>query len=105
VETLQHELVHVLTGALLMTDGPAWAAEGLARAATAVQPIAKVGPAVRARLPSGSAETTASRCPTDAEITHPGSLEAMREAYRRAGGCVSAALPAGLDAWRTLATR
>ena len=44
-------------------------------------------------------------CPSDALVTRPGSLEAMRDAYARAGACLSAALPAGLASWRTLAQR
>jgi stage II sporulation protein D len=102
--TLQHEMVHVLTGTVLTTDGPAWAAEGLAEVATGAQPMDRVESARRARPSSGSAETT-SRCPTEQEITHPGSLEEMRHAYRRAGTCVAAALPAGLEHWRTLTLR
>ncbi len=82
---LRHESVHVLTAPVL-ADGPAWAAEGLAR---------QVGPA---RSP-----TLAAPCPTDAEVTRPGSLDAMREVYARAAACVAAALPEGIAGWRTLA--
>jgi hypothetical protein len=89
---LRHEVVHVLTGALL-ADAPAWAVEGLARKAADREPV-----------PAGQREATGP-CPTDAMVTRPGSLEAMRDAYARAGACVTAALPAGLASWRSLAVR
>lgn len=89
---LRHEMVHVLTGQLL-ADTPAWVAEGLAREAA--------GPDA---LPAGE-RTASGPCPTDALVTRPGSLEAMRDAYARAGACVAAALPAGLASWRSLAVR
>jgi stage II sporulation protein D len=89
-DVLRHERIHVLAGPLLV-EAPAWMAEGLAYAAE--RPDIS-GPRTPGRPPAP--------CPADAEITRPGSLEAMRGAYSRAGGCVDAALPAGLAGWRAL---
>ncbi len=88
--TVRHEFVHVLTAPVL-ADAPAWAAEGLAAV------VADPG----ARPPGGPSGT----CPSDEQVVRPGSLEAMREAYARAGHCVAAALPGGAAAWRRLAAR
>ena len=84
-DVLRHELVHVLTGPVL-DDAPAWVAEGLA---TEVES----GPNTTRRR--RSPRPVAGPCPSDALVVRPGSLEAMRDAYARAGACVSAALPAG----------
>ncbi|WP_162271414.1 SpoIID/LytB domain-containing protein [Luteitalea pratensis] len=86
---LRHELVHVLTGPLLV-DAPAWVAEGLATEG--------------GRLDTSTREPShvAGPCPSDALVVQPGSLETMRDAYARAGACLNAALPGGLASWRTL---
>lgn len=86
---LRHELVHVLTGVVLSGQAPAWAVEGLAHAAS---PGGRDPGAVP---PQG--------CPSDQDVTRPGSGEAMRTAYQSAGACVLAALPSGLGDWRSLA--
>ena len=92
VQTLQHELVHVLTGSVLMADGPAWAAEGLAQVATG------------ARSPGcGRDDESLSDCGGDyvaRAVSRPCGMPIVW-----AGACVEAALPAGLDTWRTLTLR
>ena len=90
--TLRHELVHVLTHATL-ADAPAWAAEGLAVVATGEH-----------RGQSAPGDVAADECPTDAAVTRPGGLHAMREAYVQAAACVARALSHGIGGWRTLRT-
>jgi stage II sporulation protein D len=87
---LRHEAVHVLTAPALEW-APAWAAEGLAQAVS------------RGSAPHHADSVPV--CPTDAEVTRPGSLETMRAVYARSAACVAAALPDGLGTWRQLATR
>ncbi len=83
---LRHELVHALTGTAL-GDAPLWAQEGLA------VHFAASAPRALADLAGG--------CPSDDEMSGPGSAEAMRAVYARAGACVARALAAGAS-WREL---
>lgn len=82
--TIRHEVVHVLTAPAL-AGAPAWTVEGLAYL-----------------LARPDAPRTTGPCPSDAEIGRPGTLEAMRDVYARAAGCVQARV--GDEAgWRQLA--
>jgi len=108
---LRHESVHVLT-ALALADGPAWAAEGLAhtlgKVGTALRAVHQPDARVARQSPGAKAAAVrqpppAAPCPTDLEISRPGSLDAMRDVYARSADCVVAAIPEGVAGWRTLA--
>jgi stage II sporulation protein D len=86
--TVRHELVHVLTDAVL-ADHPLWVREGLARTMAGEQAGAE--PSSRPARP----------CPSDADLRNPASAEAWRVAYDAAAACVARALAAGV-AWRDL---
>jgi hypothetical protein len=86
--TVRHELVHVLTDAVL-ADRPLWVREGLAR--TMAGEGGDEEPSPRPARP----------CPSDADLRNPASAEAWRAAYDAAAACVTRALAAGV-AWRDL---
>ncbi len=115
---LRHELVHVLTDAVLSGQAPAWALEGLAHAAARPANSPATTPATRpgggsgggpgggpGGSPGGSGRAPQSACPTEEDIARPGSRAAMITAYESAAACVQAALPSGLDGWRRLVSR
>lgn len=88
---LRHELVHALVGTALR-DAPLWAQEGLAvHLADAVDPV----------TPGRPIGVPTVLCPSDEEMARPGSAEAMRALYQRAGACVARALAEGTP-WRAL---
>ena len=86
--TVRHELVHVLTDAVL-ADRPLWVREGLAQ--TMAGEGADAEPSPRPARP----------CPSDADLRNPASADAWRAAYDAAAACVTRALGAGV-AWRDL---
>jgi hypothetical protein len=91
--TIRHELVHLLTDAVLGRR-PLWVREGAAIHFAGGQPIPS-GPTQR---PAFRPEPRAS-CPDDNELLHPVSVGALSNAYARARACFARQIQAG-KSWR-----
>jgi stage II sporulation protein D len=89
-QTLRHEIAHVLTVDRLR-DRPLWVREGAALYISQMQLLKDAG---AERGPTTPAPRRAG-CPTDDEMLHLASAEAMRSAYARAGACYVEQLAAG----------
>jgi SpoIID/LytB domain protein len=91
--TIRHELVHVMTDAVLATR-PMWVREGAAIYFAGEQPI----PGEPIERPAFKPAPRAS-CPDDNELRQPVSVGALSNAYARARACFARQLQAG-RAWR-----
>jgi stage II sporulation protein D len=91
--TVRHELVHVLTDAVL-AQRPAWVREGAAIYFAGERPI----PGEIAQRPAFRPTPRAS-CPSDAELLRPVSVGALSNAYARARVCFAKQIDAG-KTWR-----
>jgi stage II sporulation protein D len=87
--TIRHELVHLMTDAVLGTR-PQWVREGAAIYFAGESPIPG-GPAQR---PAFTPQPRAS-CPTDNELLRPVSVGALTNAYARARACFAKQIAAG----------
>ncbi|MEP7305469.1 MAG: SpoIID/LytB domain-containing protein [Acidobacteriota bacterium] len=85
--TVRHELVHVLADSAL-ADRPLWVREGAAMYFAGERPVTRDVP----RPLDPKHDLT---CPTDAELRHPASRDAMGVAYVRAVECFARAIDAG----------
>ena len=93
--TIRHEIVHILTDAVLATR-PAWVREGAAIYFAGEQPV----PRGIAERPSFKPEPRPS-CPGDNELLHPVSVGALSNAYARARACFAKQIAAG-KSWRDI---
>jgi stage II sporulation protein D len=87
--TIRHELVHMLTNAVLAAR-PAWVREGAAIYFAGEQPV----PGGTAQRPTYKPEPRPS-CPGDNELLHPVSVGALTTAYARARACFAKQIAAG----------
>jgi stage II sporulation protein D (peptidoglycan lytic transglycosylase) len=87
--TIRHELVHVMTDAVLGAR-PAWVREGAAIYFAGDPPI----PGAVVQRPAFRPEPSAS-CPTDAELLRPVSVGALSNAYARARVCFARQVDGG----------
>jgi len=85
--TVRHELVHVLADSAL-AGRPLWVREGAAIYFAGERPATRAA----ARPVDPDRHLT---CPTDAELRHPSSRDAMGAAYARAGDCFAQQIDAG----------
>jgi hypothetical protein len=91
--TIRHELVHVMTDAVL-AKRPMWVREGAAIYFAGEQPI-QGQPTER---PAFKPKPRAS-CPDDSELRQPVSVGALSNAYARARACFARQVQAG-KSWR-----
>jgi SpoIID/LytB domain protein len=91
--TIRHELVHLMTDALLVRR-PAWVREGAAMYFAGEQRV----PAGTVQRPTFKPEPRAS-CPDDHELLHAVSVGALSNAYARARTCFAKQIAAG-KSWR-----
>jgi hypothetical protein len=91
--TIRHEIVHLLTDAVL-AKRPAWVREGAAIYFAGEQPV----PRGIAERPSFKPEPRPS-CPGDNELLHPVSVGALSNAYARARACFAKQIASGKN-WR-----
>jgi hypothetical protein len=93
--TIRHELVHLMTDAVLVRR-PAWVREGAAIYFAGEQPV----PAGTVQRPTYKPEPRAS-CPDDQELLHAVSVGALSNAYARARTCFAKQIAAG-KSWRNV---